>query len=209
VAGIDPASTTGMVCLLVDPERPADRATWRWVDGVVIRPTGRAALTGAENKLALYDRCRAQLLSWGVVSVAIERPADALRGWNAQGQRGQQTGTAFAIGECYGMIAAAAWAAGCHVQDYAVSARAANEAKRQRERVGWMPRVTTGRLSHTQGREVTLAQLHALSVELRQRPANGVLPGRAPAVLDENIRMALGVVQFHLTRHPPLVPRVG
>jgi Holliday junction resolvasome RuvABC endonuclease subunit len=206
VAGIDPGATSGLVALAVDPNAPNDSERWRWVGSAVISKASSTKRTRVMNTLALYHRAHELLKEWRARHVAIERPAD-MGGWvgvrGGQGQRGQSTGTAFAIGECYGMLAVAAHTAGCKVHDYPVTSRKANPSRNKPERVGWMPTVRggrTGNLTHVMPREELLAQLHLATLPLRERPHNGVLARDRATVLDENVRMAFGVLRFHLSR---------
>lgn len=206
-AGIDPASKTGMVALAVDADQPMNRLHWRWIDCATVAKAHSEKRSAAMNRLALYHRGKAQLETWNARLAVIERPADmggfvAVRG--GQKQRGQTTGTAFAIGESYGMLAAAAMEAGCMVHDYPVTSRRADPSRDKAERIGWMPMVRTKNFTHVQQRAQTLDQLHDLSVELRERPFNGVLASDRTVRLDENVLMALGVLRFHLNRQTRL-----
>lgn len=188
VVGIDPGSRAGLVCLSVDAERRNDRSAWVWRSALVLTRKHRKGLSDAEQRLIAYDELRQWLADepdFAVDLVAIERPADALNSWNAQGQRGQATGTAFALGESYGMLVAACRVAGVRrICDYSVTA--------------WMPRVRTGHLSHTQKRETTLVQLLELA---RSIYGNPYAEPRRDA--DENILMALGVLTHALTQGAP------
>lgn len=200
--GIDPGSVAGLVALAVDEERPGDAERWRWVGSEVLSATSKTHATKVENKLTLYWTAAKIIKAWGAVTCAIERPADMAGSFiserGGQKQRGQRTTTAFAIGETYGMLAAAAAVAGCRVYDFAVSSRAAKPGKP--ERVGWMKTVRTGGLTHVQRRADTLDEMHILSLALRARPANGVLTADRGEQLDENVLMALGVLRFWLSR---------
>lgn len=211
VAGIDPGAAAGLVCLAVPVSMAgavqADALpSCRWVGSTVLHASTRKRYTPAESRGTIYQQARDQLLTWGVRAVAIERPADNLpRGWKSasQGTKQQRADTGFGIGEAYGLLLAAAVSTGAHVHAYPCTSRDAKEGKPAR--VGWMPMAYTGHLRHVQKRDITLHQLHQLSLDVRDRPHDGVWqPRRDRPELDENVRMALGVLRFHLTRQPVL-----
>lgn len=198
VVGIDPAATTGLVALSVDAARMGNDEAWRWVDHAAVSKSTRTHATRAENTLAMLRLTVPFLTLWAPYHVAIERPADIgvwIKSRGGQKQRGQSTGTAFALGEAYGVLLGACASFQCRVFDYPVTSRKARPGKP--ERVGWMPQRSPG---FAMSRDALLDQLHRLSVTLRAHPQNGMLgPGRTER-LDENILMALGVLRFHLSR---------
>lgn len=205
VAGIDPASTTGLVCLSVDANRPHDGSRWLWVASRTIAASARSQATKTENKLALFDHARAWLHVHGVAHAVLERPADNIpRGWKGKGQNkagAQSAEVGFAIGEAFGMLASAARAAGC-ARVFSYPATSAKEKPGKRKaRVGWMPMTHTGRLVHVQAREKTLARLQQIANDIMAQPYGGVLLP-IPPQLDENVLMAFGVLSFHLSRQP-------
>jgi hypothetical protein len=207
--GVDPASKTGLFALSIDSERPGWRDAWRFVDAVAISKSSRQGATGAENELALFDKALDFMTRHRTQVVAIERPSDMagtfIQERGGQKQRGQRTGTAFAIGAAYGVCAAAGRCAGARVFDFAVTS--ARATKSSRERTGWMPMVRSGRrdgrgggLLHTMKREDLLEKLHERSLEIRARPLDGMSRDEYRERLDENILMAMGVLLFHLSR---------
>jgi hypothetical protein len=209
VAGIDPGATTGLVVLLVpDANEPAHAGPMngaRWLDSRAISIPNSKHRSASENDAALFTVIREWLRHWSVQHVVLEEP------WDAVPQRLQSRGTAFGLGKAYGLALAAAWDVKARCASYPVTSadeRMSRGAKRQRliaPRVGWMPtfRSKSGAL-FVQRREITLNALHELSCELRRRsPASGIIPRDVP-MLGEDERMALGVLQFHLSRKPTL-----
>lgn len=203
VVGIDPGADAGLVALKVDEFALGNPNRWYWVGGVKIAKSSREYATKIENTLALYHKALAFLVEHDARVVALERPADMeTRRFipGGQGQKGQAAGTSFGIGEACGVLAAAGAVARCRVFDYPVTSRKANPAKNKAARFGWMPTVQTGNFTHTERRDMLLADLHDKSVRLRNRPYNGVLAPDRGARLNDNILMALGVLLYHLSR---------
>ena len=194
VAGIDPGAHTGLVVLEIQTtpmpiEQLIDRVVWRAT--CQLHPITRKALRAEQLSVLMFERLRDRLRRWGVVEVAIEEPSDARDQWRAA-----SPGTSFGVGRAFERCILAATYAGCTVHAYRV-----------RE---WMPKTRTGNLQHNQKRDVTLAQLDALSREIRRRPLAGE-PLRVTHVaraalerLSEDELMALGVLRYHLARQAPL-----
>jgi hypothetical protein len=203
--GVDPASKTGLFALSVNEDRPAYRDEWRYVDSTTCSKSSKQGASGAENELALFDKSLAFMLAHKAAVIAIERPADMagkfIQERGGQKQRGQKTGTAFAIGAAYMACAAAGRCAGARVFDYAVTSARATKA--HKERLGCMPMErggASGQLLHTMKRERLLEKLHERSLEIRSKPLEGVITAANSAQLDENTLMAMGVLLFHLSR---------
>jgi hypothetical protein len=195
VAGVDPGATTGLVALAVDSTRPHDVERARWIGSTSIDAGSSTKLTRAAVHARLFDRARNQFLQWGVVSVALEEPLDAMPKWSGRGERRE---TMFGLGRYYGLVLAAAQACRASVASYPVTTDPS------KGRVGWMPTHPGGankRLTMTAPREQTLDTLHQFSLALRARPHNGLAITNPPRLPDDEL-MALGVLLYHLTRQP-------
>lgn len=177
IAGVDPGSETGLVCL--DVPESGQVVDARWITHAVVRPTVRQGLTEAERDANLFLR----LAGWfGVAApevIVFEEPMDAAITW--RGHRHQARGTAFRLGAFYGLAVAAAWHADSAVRlvSYPVTNR--------RSRPGWM---------RGKKHDVIVGNMAAVAKMIAPttvRDADGNLH------LSEHVLMALGVLTHHLS----------
>lgn len=206
VVGIDPASTAGLVALSVYRDRPGYEDAWRWLSHDVISESSSKFRGKTENKLVrLFDEARAWITRHAPDYVVLERPADMevrkfAQTGQGQGGRPNMAGTSFAIGEAFGMLAAAGYDASSTGTTHAYAATSRQASATKAERVGWMPNVRTGRFVHVMKRETLLYQLSARAYEIRNRAHLGKTFARPNERLDDNVLMAFGVLTFHLSR---------
>jgi hypothetical protein len=177
--------------------------------------------------LKLFRPVVAQLAAWNPSRVVIENPTDAMPVWGqgkpsggaggasllaiatgnagpgnaGPGKRrvgGASRGTIATLGVHLGLCAAAAIAYRPDVELYAYHVTTQQAKKRKRGHVGWMQ----GNAPRPMSRDRVLEEMGYLLRTLRERPHSGILPKRSDifAEPDENVLMALGVLNFHLAR---------
>jgi hypothetical protein len=221
-AGIDPGATSGLVAVAMPPG--AHRLADARLVGFTTITTAKARKGDDDDagkprrRAQLFHRIREQLVAWRASVIVIEEPWDALASFG-QGKRGKQghgRGTLFSLGAHYGLVLAAAsdLAWDVSIATYPVTSERRKERlvkkpgggmmmRAKPERIGWMQR----RNSKIPPHERVALECALLLRALKERPANGVLPSRADLSReeDDNVYMALGVLNFHLDRERGIV----
>lgn len=218
-AGIDPGARTGMIAIAVD------RDTLDVTNGRLVgeRIVDIGAFGKLDEPLHLKRRTAGLFLpiwramkEWNPSRVVLENPTDALPVWGQKqtgGGRDTRTvlqiatgggkpkariggasrGTIATLGVHLGICAAAVLAYDPDVTLHAYHVSSQSAKKRKRAHVGWMAGMK---------RDHILDEMGYLLRTLRARPHAGILPKREAifAEPDENVLMALGVLNFHLQR---------
>jgi hypothetical protein len=204
IASFDPGATTGMIIVALPDGNPAgvlsrqriyslDQA--RLVRVEIIKTQGAANNRSASQRRApLFEKTRQYLSAHHVDEVVIERPADIILGGFKSAKRkksGEATGTAFGLGNHFGLIEAAAL-------DADVDRITCYQIRTHGSEMGWMQR----RASKTPAREQLLLAARARMQDLAKRPYDGILRSTSAGsdLDDENVLMALGVLEFHCDR---------
>lgn len=177
--------------------------------------------------LHLFEPVRRQLVAWRPSRVVIENPTDAMPVWGqnarggaaagasvlqiaqgtaggrpgAAGKRrvgGASRGTIATLGVHLGLCVAAAIAYDPAVELVAYHVTTQPDKRRRKGHIGWMQ----GNGGRPMARERVLTEMGYLLRTLRARPHSGILPTPTAigATPDENVLMALGVLNFHLQR---------
>lgn len=189
--GIDPGSTTALVCLDVPMGRlRPDLSRGRWVGHAVVHPSASKRMTEPERKASLAERVAGVLREWKPDVVVLEEPVDAMPKFgavNSRGISGHGRGTLFSLGAHYGLAVMGARIACPDARLYAYPVN--NHGKGAARRPGWMQ----GGASRPQKRDDTMERMRSLALSLR-------CPDH-PRELSEDVLMALGVAAYHLTHH--------
>lgn len=208
IASIDPGATSGLLIVKlpgatgrVDELRlrsltyDLDRA--RFVAAYTIETLGATnRRTHSQRRAPLFEKTRRYLVQHEVNEVVIERPSDIILGGFKSAKRkksGEATGTAFGLGNHFGLIEAAALDAGVdRITCYTIRTHE-QPPKSGQYVLGWMQR----REKITPARELTLLRCRARLQDLLTRPYDGILRQLKGDLADENVHMATGVLQFH------------
>lgn len=202
--GIDPGGTVGLAAIVVPMTGPhahdIDRA--KLIGTAQVSASTSAKYTRATARATMLVRVRKQLVQWNATHVVLEEPSTQTNSWkNAKGE-GRATGTLFFLGAHFGLCLGAAvtvpWPARVWSYPPTTSKRARNSPDASPETLGWMQ----ARAPCPTRKDDTLDRMGTLLRQLRQRPANGVLPTKADLAtsVTEHELMALGVLNFHLLR---------
>lgn len=220
-AGIDPGARTGMIAIAVERDT-LDITQGRLVGEAIVDIGSFGKLDEPlhlkSRTLKLMKPISMQLARWNPARVVIENPTEAMPVWG-QGQAagvrggdgrtvlqvaqgvakpkariaGASRGTIATLGVHLGICAAAIMVTNPEIELFAYHVTAQKEKKRKRGHVGWMRGMNRARV---------LMEMGYLLRTLRARPHGGILPTREAicAEPDENVLMALGVLNFHLQR---------
>lgn len=201
IASIDPGAITGMIAVAVDAVT-LDLTQGRLVGEAVVKIGNLGDAEELQLKrrtLKLFEGVRRQLMAWKPTRVVIENPTDALATWGA-GKRtmGARRGTIAALGAHLGICAAAAIAIDPDIELVAYHVTSRRDGKNRRGHIGWMQ----GNAPRPMAHEQVAREMGYLLRTLRERPHSGILPRRSTifATPDDNVLMALGVLNFHLQR---------
>jgi hypothetical protein len=208
IASIDPGAESGIVIVALSEKAQTifrsvqsgrqsmyslDHA--RLVATYVIKTLGAAnGRSASQRRAPLFEKMRQYFVQHDVDEVVIERPSDIILGGFKSAKRkkaGEGIGTAFGLGNHFGLIEAAAL-------DADVDRITCYQIRTHSNEMGWMQR----REKKCPARELTLQRARARMKDLAQRPYNGIItPVTAGSTLDnENVLMALGVLEFHCDR---------
>lgn len=221
IASIDPGSVTGMIAIAVDAVKP-DITQARLVGEALIKIGAlgdEETATLKRRTIGLFEPVRRQLVAWRPSRIVIENPTDAMPVWGqkqgadtrsvldiATGKGGPakrrvggaSRGTIATLGVHLGLCAAAAIAYDPDVPIFAYHVTTQPDKKRRKGHIGWMQ----GNNTRPMNRDRVLTEMGYLLRMLRSRPHSGILPKQSAitAEPDENVLMALGVLNFHLMR---------
>jgi hypothetical protein len=210
VLGIDPGRSTGLYCVSIPK---LDRALTldelqrdaRWAGNAAISLSSRQSLTMVQAWQEMHKRLADALDSARPDLIVLEHPADGMPKFSASGGFSAR-GTDFTMGMFFGFAAlAAAQHQSTSVDGRRQIALMPVTSSKAKQRVGWMPRVTTQkgnrRVTHTQDRATTLRQCreiaHAIGENSGQQSSEDV------DVLSEHELMALGVLTYYVTHRAP------
>jgi hypothetical protein len=198
VVGIDPGSTTGIICLAL-PTGSRDLSRAELVGSAsVIRHPPRKRETIAETWARFQLDVFKALMSFVPFALAVvEEPSDGMvGGWNKTGRRGSGQATKFALGASFGTIISAIDSLMCHPR--IVSYLVAGSKKRE----GWMPKVRTGNLTHTIKSEVLQellrAEVDAISRRTERNGSNNLQKVEITGGPTVDELMAFGVLRHHI-----------
>lgn len=199
-AGVDPGAHTGLVCVAM-PDGGTRIHDARYIGSACVEAGTSTKDHKANVRARLFHKVRDQLGRWRVDVAVFEEPWDALPVFGAAKKglkgRGASRGTLFSLGASFGLALAAAadlpWPVAIITHPVTTESN-----PRKKPRLGWMQR----RNGRCPPHEQTANESAHVFRELRQRPHNGVLPTAAElaAEIDDNILMALGVLNFELDR---------
>ena len=170
IVGIDPGSSTGMVCMDIDPSLDIDKS--RWVGSARLHAGTSIKINRSMRDRVLYERVRLTLAGWHPEFVVLEEPFDARIGW--RGKARQQTDTAFRLGAFYGVALGAVQAAEIPCVSYPI-----HDVRGER---GWM-----GRTPHDHVLVLVAGLLRLIA-------------GPLPADLSDDECMACGLIIAHVQR---------
>jgi len=205
-AGIDPGADTGLVAVRIPVAGPRayDLEAARLVGYGTVAASTNAKLTGAEARGTLFGRVRAFLHYQSASRVVLEEPSTQTNSWRGAAAEGRATGSLFYLGAHFGLCLAAANALPWETRVWSYPPTSPARRKNKRERntqepvMGWMQ----GRDTRPMRADLLVPALRALLTQLKQRPADGLLPTLAQLRQLEPVHTvhALGVLRFHLQR---------
>lgn len=211
VLGIDPGRSTGLFSASIpklDQALTLDEflRDGEWLGNAVISLSTRESITKLQAWREMQDRLDGAVAKCDPDLIVLEYPADGMPKWSG----GTARGVDFHMGMFFGFaaLAAATWQDGtnkCEPDGVNIALCPVTSSK-AKNRVGWMPRVTTQKgkrkVTHTQAREITLRQCreiaHALGIN------SGNVASEAIDALSEHELMACGVLTWYVTNIPPL-----
>lgn len=190
--GID---TGGRTAIVFVEAKHRDPKSWKWGETKIVAPASRKNSSIAENKGDLFVNAEEAFQWWDLDHIVLEEPLNAAAHWGKQAGgrrsgRGEARGSAFGVGQHYGLVLAAA----VHYQ----------MAVRQPVKVSSYPPTThKGRLGWMDGgrgippRGLTLERMRLLGLSIGMD---------AKWLEDEDALMALGVLNYHLSTTPIFLP---
>lgn len=215
VLGIDPGRNTGLYSVSIPAVSHAltldelQRHAY-WLGNAAIAVSTRESISRLQAWREMYDRLGSVIVGAKPEPdlVVLEYPADGMTKWSG----GSARGTEFHLGMFFGFAAIVTGIIQAHKPTPTAVALMPVTSSKARNRVGWMPKVTTvkgnRRVTHTQDRETTLRQCREIAHCLGENSNNETQsPGRQSSeevdALSDHELMALGVLTYYVTNRAP------